>query len=193
MSENDLARLHSSDPDARGSASPSDGQPAQEAGAGQALDYAATEFTFSMVDQMERLERLAEDATPDELVDLLVRIRDARAELDVTYHALEKELIAAAGAKQWEVPGHGYVEIKGKVKRTQWQSEDLLRAVFDSRLINQATGEITDETPVEKVLHVWRLGVPRVTALRERGFQIDEWCQEDFEGWTVKLPARRDG
>lgn len=73
-------------------------------------------------------------------------------------------------------------------KRTAWQKEDLLRAVLDSRYVSQQTGEVRDESQLDKVLDVFPLGTPRVTALRARGFDPDEWCDEAWnEGWTIQI------
>ncbi len=66
--------------------------------------------------------------------------------------------------------------------RTKWQNDDLLRAVLDSRLIDFETGEITEETPLEKIRHVFALsgGSARITALKDRGIDADEYCSTEW-------------
>lgn len=84
------------------------------------------------------------------------------------------------------VPDHGQIERHKKKSRTQWD-KDLYRAVLDTVLVDEETGEITPETPVEKLLHVWNLGVPRTTALKARGLDPDEWATvEERPGWTIR-------
>jgi hypothetical protein len=80
------------------------------------------------------------------------------------------------------------VERSMKVSRTQWDKESLLRAVLDSRVVNEDTGELLDPTPLDKVLRVWNLGAPRVTALRERGLDPDEYATvERFDTWLLRV------
>jgi hypothetical protein len=129
------------------------------------------------------------DWSVDELARALVAIRDARSDLALVAERLEKELCTAAGEKVFVVEGVGQVEIKGKVRRVKWDKESLLRAVLDSRLVNEATGEVVEETPVDRVLHVWNLGAPRLFALRARRIDEDQFCEATFEGWTVRLPG----
>lgn len=61
---------------------------------------------------------------------------------------------------------------------TQWQNDDLRRAVLDSVLVDRETGEIKEETPADKLAHVWSLAGSgaRRTALIERGIQPDEYA-----------------
>jgi hypothetical protein len=151
-----------------------------------------TETTSLLVDAVYAFggtaDLFARDWSVEELAIALVAIRDVRASLAITAGRLEKELASASGEKRFTVEGLGEFEVKGNVRRVKWDREELLRAVMDSRLVNEATGEITDETPVDKVLQVWNLGAPRVMALRARGLDPDEFCEATFEGWQVRLP-----
>lgn len=79
------------------------------------------------------------------------------------------------------------VERHRKTNRTQWDTESLRRMVLDSRIVDEDTGEIKDETPVDKLLHVWNLGPPRTTALKARGIDPDEFCStERFDRWVLR-------
>ena len=79
------------------------------------------------------------------------------------------------------------VERARKTNRTQWDTESLRRIVLDSRIVDEATGEVKDETPVDKLLHVWNLPAPRTTALKARGIDPDEFCStERFDRWTLR-------
>lgn len=75
-----------------------------------------------------------------------------------------------------DIDGVGRAEVRRGKQRTRWDKESLRRAVLDSRLANE-DGEIVDESPLDKVEHVWNLGQPRVTALRDRGIDPDEFCE----------------
>lgn len=72
---------------------------------------------------------------------------------------------------------------KGGPTRTGWQTQDLLAAVLDTRRFDDG-GDLIDETPLDKVLHVFNLPAPRATALRDRGLNGDEFC-------TVTWPEQR--
>ncbi len=75
-----------------------------------------------------------------------------------------------------------------KKDRTQWDKPDLLRAVLDTKLVDTATGEILDETPLSKVTTVWNLGAPRLTALRDRGLDPDDFCTTEVRpGWSLEV------
>jgi hypothetical protein len=63
----------------------------------------------------------------------------------------------------------------------------LLRAVLDSRIVDKTTGEVKEETPVDRITHVWLLAArdARKTALRERGLDQDEFVEREFRGWNI--------
>lgn len=96
-------------------------------------------------------------------------------------------LAEAMPEKQHVVMGVGTFIRHGKRDRTQWDRDMLLRDVLDSRLVNTATGEIVDETPLDKVLQVWNLGAPRITALRARNIDAEQYCRSEWGGWSIEL------
>lgn len=97
---------------------------------------------------------------------------------NVIGRAMEDKRLTAAGVT---------VERHRKAKRTQWDNDSLRRIVLDSRIVDTETGEVKDETPVDKLLHVWNLGPPRTTALKARGIDPDEFCTvEHFDRWTLR-------
>jgi len=84
--------------------------------------------------------------------------------------------------------GIGLVQRLSRKRMTQWDNEDLLRVVLDTRMVNESTGEVLEETPLQKVLKVWNLGAPRKGVLKERGIQADEFCQvENQDGWSIRI------
>lgn len=59
--------------------------------------------------------------------------------------------------------------------------------VLDSRLVDKDTGEMKDETNLEKVRSVWGLKgyQASITALRDRGLDPSEFCEAEFRGFRL--------
>jgi hypothetical protein len=73
---------------------------------------------------------------------------------------------------------------------TQWRTDDLLQAVLDTRLVDSVTGEVTEETPLEKVLEVWNLPAPRLTALKNRGLTPSDYATVTYDEdkpWKLRV------
>lgn len=121
----------------------------------------------------------------------LAVIEGAYSQLDVVRKQLTKRLAEQMPDKRVTVPGTGTFVKHGKKDRTKWDKDDLLRAVLDSRLPpDEKTGAFPDESPLDKVLHVFNLPAPRLTALKARGFtdeHIDEFCHSEWGGWSIVL------
>jgi hypothetical protein len=111
-------------------------------------------------------------------------ISDAARDLARIRDELGKRLADAMPDKRAVVEGAGVFEKHRKKDRTQWDKEDLLRAVLDTRQFDE---DGTDTSPLEKVLKVWNLPAPRVTALRELGIDADEFCHVESGGWALQL------
>lgn len=119
---------------------------------------------------------------------LLVDLRETRRELAQLERDVEQRIADLMGDRRETVMGVGVLERHRVKKRLAWDREELLRVVRDSRLVNRETGEIAEETELQRVLAVWNLGAPRVTALRERGIDGDEFCSSQDQGrWTVQV------
>jgi hypothetical protein len=112
-------------------------------------------------------------------------LEETNGHLATIRQVLVEQLALAMSEKRVTVMGVGTFERRRSANRTTWD-KDLYRAVLDTRLVNPATGEVLDETPLEKVLHVWNLGAPRVTALRARGIDPDEWCEVEYGRLTIR-------
>jgi hypothetical protein len=132
----------------------------------------------------------------DTLVKLRWNLREARVHLDEVAAAADQHLLAEAGERTFDVPGIGRVEIKVKKKRTGWRHDELVPALVakarEERLLNSETGDVEPEgVTVARVLRdCISFGAGKVTGLRRRGFQPDEWCNEEPDGWQVVLPPR---
>lgn len=91
--------------------------------------------------------------------------------------------------KRVTVMGVGTFERHRKSSRKSWDKDQLLRDVLDTRRVDPSTGEVRDEAPIDKVLDVWTLGAPKVTALRERGLDPDDYCAVERGAMTLEVVA----
>lgn len=110
------------------------------------------------------------------LLSALGSLSELKTSVAVFAQDLEHQAGEAMGDKRVTVDGVEW-ERSNPPKRSAWQTDDLLRAVLDSRLVDTETGEVKDETPLDRVLDVWNLPAPRTTALKARGIDADEFCQ----------------
>lgn len=136
-------------------------------------------------------------ATPsvDALVKRLVDIRDERADLAVRASEIEQQLIEAAPSKKFVVDGVGEVQIRRSLRRTDWDSEGLTRVVvayaLDERVLNEATGEYeAAHEAVARVMSECARPSWRVTPLKDRGIDPDEFCHTEPQAASVQLPSR---
>lgn len=87
--------------------------------------------------------------------------------------------------KRVTVLGVGTFEKHRKTARKRWDTDDLVRVVLDTRTVDPETGET--ESPVDRLLRVWNLGAPRVTALRELGIEPDDYCESEKGALTLQV------
>lgn len=132
---------------------------------------------------------------PESAAVVLAAIRDLRADLNSLYKRVEQDLIALAGEKRFTVPLLGEVEIKRSNKRNQWDNDGLTRKLvamaLDERQVNEATGEYEPAwEAVGRVLSECARPSWRVTPLKARGLQVDEWCHVEEGTYSVMLPSR---
>lgn len=139
----------------------------------------------------------------DDLVRLLVAIRDERASLASFAADVQTDLFAHADEKRFVVPGLGEVEIKKSTKRTGWRHDEMLPAVIarvmdeHETLYDPETAELLPYVQIghnltARLRECVSFGGGKVTGLRAIGLQPDEFCKEDDNGWDVKLPPRAD-
>jgi hypothetical protein len=130
------------------------------------------------------------DAAPlESLLTAYATLEEANRLLAQLRTLVRNAATAAMDDKVVTVEGVGTFTKHGKRDRKTWDSAALLSAVLDSRLVNTATGEVADESPLDKVLATWNLGVPRVKHLRERGIDPDEFCESTWGGWTLEVQS----
>jgi hypothetical protein len=120
----------------------------------------------------------------DDALTVYVALTDAHQILGQVLAQLPNVLAAEWGEKVYELPGVGVFELHAKKRRTRWDREGLLRDVKDARVVDETTGEVVDH--LAKVLRVWNLGAPRVTALRALGLDPDDYCTSEWAGYTIQ-------
>lgn len=114
------------------------------------------------------------------------RLEEANRVLGQVRAQLPNLLAASFGEKTLEIPGLGVFELHGKKNRTAWDKEALLSAVLDSRQVDEVTGEVADESPLDKVLAVWNLAAPRTGVLKKRKIDPDEFCRSEWAGYAIQ-------
>ena len=135
--------------------------------------------------------------TAEVLAIILTALRDARADLATLAKKVEQHLLVLSGEKRFVVAGLGEIDIHRVVKRTRWENEALTRVVvalaLDERRLDEQTGEYEPaHEAVARVLSECARPSWRVTPLRARGIDESEFCQVDYDGFTVQLPPRRE-
>jgi len=85
------------------------------------------------------------------------------------------------------VPGSAVFRRHGRKDRKTWDADLLYRDVMDARLADLKTGEVTEQTPAERIRFVWNLGAPRVTALRALGLDPDDYCRSEWRGYSIEI------
>lgn len=160
---------------------------------------ALVEFAPGCIDDYNDADHHVFD--PDTYAIILAAIRDCRADLAALAKQVEGELLVASGEKRFVVEGLGEFEIRKNIKRTGWQHDDLLTVLL-ARIADEPgvwcdieTGE--KNPPVEigrritqRLRECVSFGNGKVTGLRAIGLQPDEFCKEEPDGYSVKLPPR---
>lgn len=137
------------------------------------------------------LDQLIHSYPVDDLADAL----DARAILGTTAAGLSQirerldTLIGdAMGAYQVTVEGKGVVKRHRDIRRRNWQSEDLLRMVLDSRQVDPETGEVESQVDALKNVYGLKGYNASLKALKARGIDPDEWAEtEERNVWKLEL------
>jgi hypothetical protein len=138
------------------------------------------------------------DTEPEALAFILAAIRDARADLAVVYGDVERRLLETMGStKRFTVEGLGEVEQRRSNKRNEWANQDLTQVVvaraLDERKIDLETGEVleSEAQAVARVMSDCARPSWRVTALKSRGIDPDEFCHVEWGATSITLPPRQ--
>lgn len=127
----------------------------------------------------------------DRAISDLAELRAIRAAIADWELVLETYIADSLGRNATTVEGVGTVQVRYGTDRKAWEKHDLLRAVLDSHRPPSPDGEVhpSDDGHAEvagealscspdlaRVLDCFNLPAPRVTALKERGIPVDEYC-----------------
>ncbi len=69
--------------------------------------------------------------------------------------------------------------------RRNWKSEDLLRLVIDSRVVDETTGEIESTLDILKQVYPLAGYNARLNELKRLGINADEFCETEVRGYKL--------
>lgn len=155
-----------------------------------------------MVEQPGSLEMQAADimqsvqrmAIPDsgwdqeDAVSAYLMLNDAKVALSMMIEDLGDTIAHAMQGKRETIAGVTLERHAKTPRRTNWQHDDLLRLVVDSRVVDKDTGEIASTLDVLKKVYPLKGYNARSTALRALGIDVDEFCEtESTDRMTVRI------
>jgi hypothetical protein len=160
------------------------------------------ELRISIANMIDDAAALAENGDWESLIRGLGPLQEVLGDLRMLESSVKQYIADTLPERQVTVAGVGTVERLKKTTRRNWDSEELLRKIVVGALVDPETGEIPS-SPMEAVDNVMaevKACVPftgstswRVGALRDRGFDPDEWCEQNTDGYTIKfLRTNRD-
>lgn len=153
------------------------------------------------LDELRKAVCLAEDAVayargaldalapgdPDALIGcwlVLVRVTQAAKEVREELESLVGESMPD---KRHTAHGVTVERTRPPARRTDWDSESLLRLVVDSRVVDPDTGEIESTLAVLRKVYGLAGYQARITALRSLGIDPDEFAKTEYrKGWTLR-------
>jgi hypothetical protein len=148
----------------------------------------------SIAEMVADAQSLAEAGDWETLVRGLEPLQQILGDLRILETDVKKYIAETMPERRVHVEGVGSVERKAKITRRNWDSEELLRKIVVGALVDPVTGEIpsSPSEAVEKVMLEVKACVPftgstgwRVAALKDRGFDPDEWCEQNMNGYSI--------
>ncbi len=133
---------------------------------------------------------------PDDLARALAALRDLKQDAATVYSEVEQRYLDHLEdyGDRVEVPGLGLVETHRRIKRSGWDHDALVRDVLDAAAGEErSTADLTGWEAAQALRECISFGAGKVTGLRARGLQPDEYCKETPDGWSVQLPPRDHG
>lgn len=132
----------------------------------------------------------------------LADLREIRTALGDWEYLLTEWVADYLGRNTITVEGVGTAQVRYGTDRKEWDKHRLLRAVLDSFRPPTDDGEVhpsdggmaevggeqvSCSLDLARVLDCFNLPAPRVTALRERGIPVDEFCTSTAGKTTVVI------
>ncbi len=145
------------------------------------------EMVYMVDANIADLDKTLRDANPDDLdwADALV-CRDNLTTLNGTIRGIRERLDNIL-AEQMGTYQRDNVKRHRKKSRREWQSDDLLRIVLDSRIVDGETGEVESQVDALKAVYGLKGYNASVKELEKRGIDVDEWCVSEERGWTLEV------
>jgi hypothetical protein len=139
--------------------------------------------------------KLAEVGDTPRLAFGLDRVRELRRILGDLERAIEGDVATLMDGKTETVDGLGTLERRKGTDRKAWQSDDLLRRLVRDAVDPEHTGEMPSASEVlDAVVSTVTECAPitgslgwRVTALKARGIDPDEWCESKPGRTSVQI------
>lgn len=116
----------------------------------------------------------------DDAVEAYTTLTEAKKWLGYAADTLADNIGRAAEAKQFTAGGVTIEVKRAAPRRTNWDSDGLLRLVLDSRVVNEETGEIESVLDILKQVYPLKGYNARTTALKKLGIDVDEFCQTEW-------------
>lgn len=113
--------------------------------------------------------------------------REFTTQLRAVTGRIDRALVDTLPDGQQDIDGLGRVQVRWSKKRTEWESDELLRDIVRRSIVDPETGEMAGDVfeaadrihgEVSACMPVRPSTAWRTGALKERGYQLDEWCTE---------------
>lgn len=150
----------------------------------------------------DQANNLAEQGDVDSLAVGYAQLKDIIGDLRLVLQTVESHIIENSGDKAFLVEGVGQFEIMRKSPSRRWDSLSLLSRIVREAVVDKDTGELpTDDemAAVQRVVDAVTTAAPftsslgwRVTALRNAGIDIDDYCESSANpGFSLKFLDNR--
>jgi hypothetical protein len=140
----------------------------------------------------EHRSELAMSGDWESLLHGLVAFKKFKANLDILIRAIEDDVAANLPEKKMAVEGIGLVERKSATTR-RWDSEGLLQYMVRDVLDPERTGEVNYDRMWD-LIEALKKALPftaslgwRVTALKELGMPVDNFCEVNYGRQTITI------
>lgn len=147
-------------------------------------------FQQALMDLDEMRAELAASKDWNSLAIGLGNLVELKQQLSVIVDAIQKDIYELMPDKKQFVDGVGMLE-KRRSNTKKWESDRLLRDIVRNKLYNE-DGEVAPGTmalidTLEKVLPLTGSLGWRVTALKDEGFDPDEYCSVNWGRPTISI------
>lgn len=120
------------------------------------------------------------------LASLKMLVRDLRT-LAEQVEQDASDLMGEQGRREVGIDNVGLFERKRSTTRRNWQTRELAAAAVSRAMDADGLGHPSDV--VDLMFDVFSISSAKVTALRTRGFEPDEWCEVDEAHYGIKITA----